>query len=111
MLRQAIRRSDVVLLILDAVLGVSDQDRVLAQRVADDGRACVVLLNKWDAVENKDEKTYLKSIEYVRDMLPAVRWAPIVLVSALTGQRCPKIYDAIDEAVRTHRSRVSCRTC
>ena len=52
MLRQAIRRSDVVLLILDAVLGVSDQDRVLAQRVADDGRACVVLLNKWDAVEN-----------------------------------------------------------
>ena len=62
---QAIRRADVVLLVLDAILGVSDQDRVLAQRIADDGRACVVLLNKWDAVENKDDKTYLASIEYV----------------------------------------------
>lgn len=106
-LRQAIRRSDVVLLVLDATIGISDQDRTLAEQISRDGRACVVLLNKWDAVADKDDKTYLKSIDYVRDMLPAVRWAPVVLVSALTGQRCPKIYDAIDEAIASHRRKVS----
>ena len=94
---KAIRRSDVVLLVLDATIGISDQDRTLSQRIADDGRACVVLLNKWDVVPEKSDKTYLDSMAYVKDMLPAVRWAPIVLVSALTGQRCPKIYTAIDE--------------
>lgn len=102
---KAIRRADVVLLVLDATTGISDQDRTLAQRIVDDGRACVVLLNKWDAVEDKDDKTYLRSIEYVRDMLQPVRWAPVVLVSALTGQRCPKIYNAIDEAVQNHRTK------
>eukprot|EP00614_Pseudopedinella_elastica_P010128 CAMPEP_0172591144 /NCGR_PEP_ID=MMETSP1068-20121228/9780_1 /TAXON_ID=35684 /ORGANISM="Pseudopedinella elastica, Strain CCMP716" /LENGTH=645 /DNA_ID=CAMNT_0013387375 /DNA_START=423 /DNA_END=2360 /DNA_ORIENTATION=+ len=104
---KAIRRSDVAVLVLDAILGVSDQDRVLAQRISDDGRACVVLLNKWDAVDEKDDKTYLKSVEYVKEALPAVKWAPVLLVSALTGQRCPKIYDAIDQAVTSHRTRVS----
>jgi len=96
-----------VLLVLDATIGISDQDRTLAEQISRDGRACVVLLNKWDAVADKDDKTYLKSIDYVRDMLPAVRWAPVVLVSALTGQRCPKIYDAIDEAIASHRRKVS----
>lgn len=46
---------------------------------------------------------------YVKENLPAVRWAPVLLVSALTGQRCPKIYDAIDEAVKNHRTRVRFR--
>jgi predicted GTPase len=65
-----------------------------------------VALNKWDAVEQKDDKTYLKSVEYVKDSLTAVKWAPVLLVSALTGQRCPKLYDAIDAAVAAHRTRV-----
>jgi GTP-binding protein len=46
-------------------------------------------------------------IRYVRDALPAVKWAPVLLVSALTGQRCFKIYSAIDEAVKSHRTRVA----
>jgi GTP-binding protein len=50
----------VVVLMLDASMGLVDQDRILAQRVADEGRACVIALNKWDAVPDKDEKTYLK---------------------------------------------------
>ena len=57
---KAIRRSDVSVLVLDAKVGVSDQDRVLAQRICDDGRACVVVLNKWDAVDAKDDKTHAK---------------------------------------------------
>ena len=49
----------------------------------------------------------VRSIEYVKDALPAVKWAPVLLVSALTGQRCPKVYEAVDAAVASHRSRVS----
>ena len=67
-------------------------------------------LNKWDAVEQKDDKTYLKSVEYVKDSLTSVKWAPVLLVSALTGQRCPKLYAAIDAAVAAHRTRVSTAT-
>jgi GTP-binding protein len=107
---KAIRRSDVVVLVLDAVAGVSDQDRVLAERIAADGRACVVVLNKWDAVASKDDQTYLRSVAYVQDALTAVKWAPVLLVSALTGQRCPKLYGAIDAAVAAHRTRVSTAT-
>lgn len=57
---KAVRRSDVSVLVLDATAGVAEQDRTLAQRIADDGRACVILLNKWDAVEAKDDSTFVK---------------------------------------------------
>lgn len=57
---KAIRRAEVVILMLDASQGLVDQDRILAQRIADEGRACVIALNKWDAVPDKDDKSYLK---------------------------------------------------
>lgn len=104
---RAIRRADVVLLIMDATAGVTEQDRTLAQKVADDGRACVIVCNKWDAVVDKDEKTYDKSVKYMREELPQVRWAPIIFISAATGQRVNKIYGAIDEAIQAHRQRIS----
>ncbi|KAL7537814.1 hypothetical protein ACHAXR_008100 [Thalassiosira sp. AJA248-18] len=104
---RAIRRADVVLLVLDATAGVTEQDRVLAQKISDDGRACVMVCNKWDAVIDKDTHTYDKSVKYFREELPQVRWAPIIFVSAATGQRCGKIYDAVDSAVEAHRSRIS----
>lgn len=104
---RAIRRSDVVLLILDATAGVTEQDRVLAQKIADDGRACVIVCNKWDAVVDKDSTTYDKSVKYVREELPQVRWAPILFISAATGQRVGKIYSAVDDAIQAHRKRVS----
>ena len=104
---RAIRRADVVLLILDATAGVTEQDRVLAQKIADDGRACVIVCNKWDAVVDKDSSTYDKSVKYFREELPQVRWAPILFISAATGQRVGKIYGAVDEAVKAHRKRVS----
>jgi len=47
---------------LDAVTGMVDQDRVLAQRIADEGRACVIALNKWDAIDAKDDKSYMKGM-------------------------------------------------
>jgi len=104
---RAIRRADVVLLVLDATQGVAEQDRVLAQKISDDGRACVIICNKWDAVVDKDSSTYDKSVQYFREELPQVRWAPILFVSAVTGQRCQKIYDIVDKAIKAHRKRVS----
>ena len=104
---RAIRRSDVALLVMDATAGVTEQDRILAQKVADDGRACVIVCNKWDAVVNKDSSTYDKSVKYFREELPQVRWAPILFLSAATGQRVGKIYDAVDQAILAHRKRIS----
>jgi len=103
---RAIRRADVVLLVLDATAGVTEQDRILAQKISDDGRACVIICNKWDAVIDKDSNTYDQSVKYFREELPQVRWAPILFVSAATGQRCGKIYDAVDSAVAAHRKRI-----
>lgn len=104
---RAIRRADVVLLVLDATAGVTEQDRVLAEKVSNDGRACVIVCNKWDAVIDKDSSTYDASVKYFREELPMIRWAPIIFVSAATGQRCGKIYEAADNAVKAHRRRIS----
>jgi GTP-binding protein len=103
---RAIRRSDIALLILDATAGVTEQDRILAQKISDDGRACAIICNKWDAVVDKDSDTYDKSVKYMREELPQVRWAPILFISAATGQRVGKIYGVIDEAIQAHRKRI-----
>jgi GTP-binding protein len=104
---KAIRRSDVCLLVLDALEGLKDQDRALADRITDEGRACVVLLNKWDAVQSKDDETYNKAVKFIRETLPNLRWADVLLISAKTGQRVNKIYDAVDAAAKAHRKRFS----
>jgi len=104
---RAIRRADVALLVLDATAGVTEQDRILAQKISDDGRACVLVCNKWDAVADKDSDTFAKSVKYFRVELPQMRWAPILFTSAATGQRCNKIYGAVDDAIKAHRKRIS----
>ena len=74
---KAINRAEVVVLLLDAVDGIVEQDRLLADRIVAEGRSCVICLNKWDVVPDKDDKTYLKSIENIRSNLPALRWAEV----------------------------------
>lgn len=103
---KAIRRCDVVLFVIDVLDGVTDQDQKLAGRIADDGRACVVVANKWDAVE-KDAYTIYDHRRTLKDRLYFVDWADMVFVSALTGQRLPKILDLVDAAAEQHRRRVS----
>lgn len=84
---KAVKRAEVVVLLLDALDGIVEQDRILAQRIAEEGRSCVIALNKWDIVPDKDDKTYIKAVENIRSNVPVLRWAEIVLISALTGDQ------------------------
>lgn len=74
---KAIRRADVVVLLLDAVDGIVEQDRILAEKISAEGRSCVIALNKWDAVPKKDDKTYIKATENIRTTLPTLKWAEV----------------------------------
>ena len=96
----------MALLVIDAEDGVTDQDQKLAGRVAEDGCACVIVVNKWDAVE-KDSYTIYDFEKRVRDRLNFIDWAPIVFVSAHTGQRVEKILDAVDTVAEQRQRRVS----
>lgn len=103
---KAIRRSDVVLLVIDALDGVTEQDQKLAGRIADEGRAAVIVVNKWDAV-SKDSYTIYEYEKLVRERLNFIDWAEIIFVSALTGKRVEKILDLVDTAATNHRRRVT----
>lgn len=106
---KAIRRTDVVLLVIDALDGVTDQDQKLAGRIEEDGRACIIVVNKWDAVE-KDSYTIYEYEKQIKDRLHFVEWAPMIFVSALTGQRVENIIDLVDTAAAEHKRRVSTAT-
>jgi GTP-binding protein len=103
---KAIRRADIVLLVIDAIDGVTEQDQKLAGRIEEDGRACVVVVNKWDAVD-KDSHTIYEYDRTIGSKLYFMEWAKRIYTSALTGQRVPKILDLVDQAVAEHRRRVT----
>lgn len=103
---KAINRSDVVLMVLDAQDGVTEQDQKLAGRILDEGRACVVVVNKWDAIE-KDSNTIYEFEREIRSRFHFTEWADIIFTSALNGQRVEKIFDLIAPAAEQHRRRIS----
>ncbi|MBD0343469.1 MAG: ribosome biogenesis GTPase Der [Coleofasciculus sp. Co-bin14] len=103
---KAIRRTDVVLLVIDALDGVTEQDQKLAGRIADEGRAAVIVVNKWDAVD-KDSYTIYEYEKDVRERLNFIEWAEIIFVSALTGKRVEKILDLVDTSAQQHQRRVT----
>jgi len=103
---KAIRRSDVVLLVIDVIDGITEQDQKLANRIADEGRACAIVVNKWDAIE-KDSYTIFDYQRHVKDRLYFLDWAESIFVSAITGQRVKKILDLVDKAAEQHQRRVS----
>jgi GTPase len=104
---KAMRRADCVVLMLDAVDGIVEQDRILAERISDEGRSCVIALNKWDLIPNKDDSSYIKAVEHIQSNLPTLKWANIVLCSALTGQRTEKLLEAIDTSAEQFSRRIS----
>ncbi|MGB7565173.1 MAG: ribosome biogenesis GTPase Der [Prochlorococcaceae cyanobacterium] len=103
---KAIERSDVCVLVIDALDGVTEQDQRLAGRIEEDGRACVVVVNKWDAIE-KDSHTMSAMEKELRAKLYFLDWAPMLFTSALTGQRVESIFALALLAVEQHRRRVT----
>ncbi len=102
---RSIERAEVVLLVIDATEGPSAIDAHIARHVVDSGRACAVLLNKWDLMK-KDGKTFDENVRSIREKLVHISFAPVLSMSALTGQRTERIYELIDRVIASHRRRV-----
>ena len=90
----AIERSDVCLILIDAQEGVTEQDTKVAGLAHEAGKACIIVVNKWDAIE-KDGKTMDKMRQEVMRDLSYMTYAPIVFISALTGQRVDRLFELI----------------
>lgn len=101
----AIERSDVVILMIDAVEGVTEQDAKIAGIAHDRGRGLIIAVNKWDAVE-KDNSTVKEYTKKIRDVLSFVPYAEIIFISALTGQRTKKIFDLLETVIQNHAMRI-----
>lgn len=102
----AIERSDVCLILIDAEEGVTEQDTKIAGYVNEQGRAAIIVVNKWDLIE-KDEKTMNRFIEDIRRDLPFMAYAPTIFISALTGQRVTKLFELIKFVSNQHAMRIS----
>jgi len=103
---KAVERSDVCVLVIDALDGVTEQDQRVAGRIEEDGRACVLVVNKWDAIE-KDSHTMPAMEKELRAKLYFLDWAPMLFTSALSGQRVESIFALALLAVEQHRRRVT----
>ena len=93
----AVERSDVCLIMIDAQEGVTEQDTKVAGIAHDAGKACIIVVNKWDLVE-KDDKTLKNQEEKIRKDLSYMPYAPILFISAKTGQRVGKLFEMINKA-------------
>lgn len=101
----AIERADVVLMVVDANEGISEQDSKIAGMAHDEGKCVIVVVNKWDLIEKDNDsiRTYTKQ---VREELPFMMYAPIIFISTLTGQRFGQIREKIDFVVEQAARRV-----
>ena len=102
----AVERADIVLLIIDATEGITEQDAKIAGIAHDRGKAIIIVVNKWDAVE-KDNKTTREYETKIRSVLSFMTYAEIIFVSAKTGQRLVKLYELINAVNENHSMRVA----
>ncbi len=102
----SVDRSDICVLVIDATEGVTEQDTKIAGYAHDNGKAMVIAINKWDLIE-KDNKTYLEFENEVRLQLGFMNYAPIVFISAITGQRVNKLLELIETVNSNYNLRVS----
>ena len=102
----AVERADVVLLVIDAQNGVTDQDLKIAGLAIERGCSLAVLINKWDKIEAKTDRTAKEYIDEAREKLSFVEGVPIFTISALTGQRTHKILDIAKKLYTTSSTRV-----
>ena len=102
----AIERADVCLMLIDGKEGVSEQDSKIAGYIHDQGRAVVIIVNKWDIVE-KDDKTIDRFKADIKHELSFMDYAPMLFISALTGQRVNKVMELINHVSKQHSVRIS----
>ena len=102
----AVEKSDVVLVVIDATEGVTEQDAKIAGIAHDRGKGIIVVVNKWDAVE-KNDKTMKEHENKIRQVLSFMPYAQIIYISALTGQRIHKIYESVDQVIDNQTMRVA----
>ena len=102
----AVERADVVLIVIDAVEGVTEQDAKIAGIAHERGKGVIIVVNKWDAIE-KNDKTVKEYEQKIRMVLSFMPYAEIMYVSAKTGQRLPKLFDMIDMVIANQTMRVA----
>jgi GTP-binding protein len=102
----AIERADVCLMLIDGKEGVSEQDSKIAGYIHDQGKAAVIIVNKWDIVE-KDDKTIDRYKSEIRNKLSFMDYSPILFISALTGQRVNKVLELVNYVSNNHAMRIS----
>jgi GTP-binding protein len=103
---RTIDRSDVALLLLDSKEGVTDQDARIGGFIHEKGKGCILVVNKWDLIE-KDSRTTVRYEEEVRESLKFLSYAPILFISALTGQRVQKVLEAVGNISEQAKKRIS----
>ena len=102
---KSINRCDIALVLIDAEEGLTDQDTKIIGLAYERGKACIIVVNKWDKIE-KDNSTVGKFVEDIKDKIKFMDFAPIIFISAVTGQRAPKIFDLIDEVYSQYTKRI-----
>lgn len=102
----AVERADVVVVLIDATEGVTEQDAKIAGIAHERGKGIVIAVNKWDAIE-KNDKTIYKHTDRIREVLSFMPYADILFISAKTGQRTRKLFDMVDVALENNSLRVA----
>ena len=103
----AIDRADVCLILIDANDGVTEQDTKIAGLVHEAGKAAIIVVNKWDAVADKETNTMRDMEAKVRQGLSYMLYAPVIFLSALTGARCERLFEVIQEVYKQNTSRIT----
>lgn len=103
----AIRHSDVALLVLDSSEPMGTQEKVLAGLLKGSGTGVIIVANKWDLIENKTSKTINEYKTYIASSIPFLRWAPVIFVSALNKLRVTKLFEMIDEVTKNRALEIS----
>ena len=102
----AVERADVVVIVIDATEGVTEQDAKIAGIAHERGKGIIVAVNKWDAIE-KNDKTIYEHTNKIKEILSFMPYAEMLVISALTGQRTNKLFDTIDMVIENHSLRVA----
>ena len=102
----AVERADVVVLVIDATEGVTEQDAKIAGIAHERGKGIIIAVNKWDAIE-KNTNTVNKFSSNIREILSFMPYADILYISALSGQRLPKLFDHIDAVIENQNMRIA----